>query len=120
MKQILYSLAFLLITSHAAFAQDTIIFRPGPGANDSTDQGGLTGGKDVWVYEGDPASNFGTTPYIEALPISNCNATHTSAFIQFDLSTLPANVDSAFVVFNHYSHTTYCYSGCDANFYFGC
>jgi hypothetical protein len=78
----------------------------------------LTGGKDAFVYEGDPGLNYGTNAVVEALPISNCNATHCEAFMQFDLSTLPADVESVHLVVKHAPHTTYCYSGCAADFYF--
>lgn len=110
-------LLVLLISLQYLWAQSPITFRPGPGANDSTDQGGLNGGKDNWVYQGNTL-NYADHGGLVALPISNCNQTHCQGFIQFDLATLPANVDSVFVGFNHASHTSYCYSGCDANFYF--
>lgn len=111
-------LFLLLFISASAFAQTPIIFRPGPGNNDGTDEGGLTGGKDAFVYEGDPGLNYGSNAVVEALPISNCNATHCEAFMQFDLTTLPANVESVHLVVKHAPHTTYCYSGCAADFYF--
>ncbi len=110
-------LLILLICLQYLWAQSPITYRPGPGANDSTDQGGLNGGKDNWVYQGN-ALNYADHPGLVALPISNCNQTHCQGFIQFDLTTLPANVDSVFVGFTHTPHTTYCYSGCDADFYF--
>lgn len=113
-----YILAAFLFIAQLLFAQTPIIFRPSPGSNDGTDEGGASGGKDAWVYEGDAANNYGTSGYIQALPISNCNATHCEAFIQFDLSSLPADVDSVFFGVKHYPHTSYCYSGCDADFYF--
>lgn len=118
MKRTIYSLICFLISANFLLAQNPIIFRPGPGANNGSDEGNLSGGKDAWTYEGDPTTNYGDYVSIQALPISNCNSTSCSAFIQFDLSTLPAAVDSVFLVFKHASHTAYCLSGCDANFYF--
>jgi len=117
MKTFLH-LILLLIISAATFAQTPIIFRPGPGNNDGSDEGGLTGGKDAWAYEGDPAVNYGSYVSIQALPISNCNATHCVAFMQFDLSTLPADVESVYLGVKHAPHTVACYSGCTADFYF--
>lgn len=116
MKHIFYIFAGLLMTAQTLNAQ--IIYRPGPGANDSTDQGGLTGGKDAWVFEETPTTNYGDQTYIEAMAISNCNNTRCIGYIQFDVSTLPAAVDSAFVVYKHIPYTSYCYSGCVADFYF--
>jgi hypothetical protein len=114
----LYTFAAVLFLAQALPAQTPLIFRPAPGSNDGTDEGGVSGGKDAWVYEGDASMNYGITGYIQALPISNCNATHCEAFIQFDLSSLPADVDSVYFGVKHFPHTTYCYSGCDADFYF--
>lgn len=111
-------LFLLLFISATAFAQPPIIFRPGPGNNDGTDEGGLTGGKDAFVYEGNPSGNYGDNAVFQALPVSNCNQTHAEAFLQFDLSTLPENVESVHLGVKHASHTTYCYSGCAADFYF--
>ena len=110
-------ISFFIFTNFLS-SQNPIIFRPGPGANDGNDEGTLSAGKDAWVYEGESTTNFGTTPSIQALPISNCNNTHCAAFIRFDLYSLPLDVDSVFLTFNHNPHTTYCYSGCDADFYF--
>lgn len=114
----LYLLTCILFLAQMLPAQTPIIFRPGPGLNDGSDEGGATGGKDAWVYEGEPSLNYGSLGYIQALPISNCNATHCQAFIQFDLATLPADVETVYFGVKHASHTTYCYSACDANFYF--
>lgn len=114
----LYILACTLFLAQPMLAQTPIIFKPGPGLNDGTDEGGATGGKDSWVYEGEAATNYGTLGYIQSLPISNCNATQCQAFIQFDLSTLPIDVESVQFGVKHNPHTTYCYSGCSADFYF--
>lgn len=117
MKKIIYS-ALLLLAAGNLCAQNPIIFQPGPGLNDSTDQGGINGGKDSWGYEGNPTTIYGGDPIAYALPISNCNQTHGVAFFQFDLSGLPAAVDSVFVGIKHQDHTSYCYSNCQADFYF--
>lgn len=105
-------------TLQAQFVDSVIIFRPEPGLNDSTDQGGLQGGKDVQFYRSFPTTNFAADPVIYSFPISNCNDADASSFIQFDISTLPALVDSVKVGFTHWPHTSYCYSNCIADFYF--
>lgn len=118
MKRTFYFLVCILFATQISFAQTSIIYRPGPGANDSTDEGGLTGGKDAFVNEYDPTANYGAGQSMVALPISDCNATRCLAYIQFDLSTLPVSVDSVFAGFTHFADTNYCYSGCIADFYF--
>ncbi len=118
MKRAAFLLVSFFIITNFLYSQNLIIFRPGPGANNGHDEGTLSAGKDAWVYEGEPTTNYGTTPYVQALPISNCNNRHCAAFIRFDLDSLPSDVDSVFLTFNHYPHTTYCYSGCNADFYF--
>jgi hypothetical protein len=120
MKKQLYLLLITLCASFSAFSQidSVIIFRPGPGLNDSTDQGGVNGGKDAFVHESYPVDNFGTSPGLGATPISDCNQTHMQSFIQFDLGTLPDTVDSVFVGFQFLDQITYCISNCVADFYF--
>jgi len=105
-------------TLQAQFVDSVIIFQPGPGLNDSSDQGGLQGGKDVNFNGNSPSTNYATLPYIYSYPISNCNEAQASSFIQFDISTLPDLVDSVKVGFTHLPHTSYCYSNCVADFYF--
>jgi|GEM_PF-1634236 len=117
-KRTVVLIAFLVLGMCQVLAQSPIIFRPGPGLNDGTDQGGIAGGKDAFVYQGATTTNYGDDPQLVALPISDCNATHFVGYIQFDLTSLPAVVDSVFVVFKHYPETSYCYSGCNADFYF--
>lgn len=116
----LYLLLITLCASFSAFSQvdSVIVFRPGPGVNDSTDQGGLNGGKDAFAVEDPPTNNYADHPAVYATPVSNCNQTHVISFIQFDLTTLPDTVDSVFVVFTHMAQTNYCYSNCVADFYF--
>lgn len=120
MKKKFYPMLILLLSSLCASAQldSTIIFRPGPGLNDSTDQGGINGGKDVFVHETYTTTNYGNSSAIEVTPISNCNQTHMQSFMQFDLTTLPDTVDSVFVGFKHLDQINYCLSNCTADFYF--
>jgi len=114
--------ALLLISTFAQAAigkKDTVmIYQPGPGLNDSTDMGGINSGMDSWVYEGNPSTNYKNDMYIITAPISNCNSTHSQGLIRFDLGNLPDTVDSVFVGFTHFEHTSYCYSGCNADFFF--
>jgi hypothetical protein len=95
-----------------------IIFRPEAGKNDGSDSGSLNGGKDTYVYGSDPTSNHGTETSIVGLPKSNCNAAETRAYIQFDVSALPAGVQQVFLGVTHVPHTANCYSNCSADFYF--
>lgn len=114
----LVTTTILLCSALAAGAQNITIFQPGPGLNDGSDQGGANGGKDAWVYQGDVSTNYGGDTYFLALPVSNCNSTHASAFVQFDVSTLPLVVDSVVFGVTHFEHTNYCISNCNADFYF--
>ena len=115
------SLFVLLV---GTFVSDTqaasdIIFKPGPGKNDGSDSGSTNGGKDTTVSAGSAAgTNYGSSTTITGLPTSNCNATDTKAYIQFDLSSLPADVQQVFLGVTHLPHTNYCYSNCNADFYF--
>ncbi len=104
--------------SGSLIAQTPVILQPGPGLNDYTDQGGSNGGKDLYSHEALPDSNNKASTAMVAAPVSNCNPTNSNDYIQFDLSGLPLVADSAFVGFTHLDHTTYCYSNCNADFYF--
>ena len=106
------------LLSFVPMAQSEIVFRPGPGLNDGTDSGSVNGGKDSWVSGDTSATNYGAESYVVATPVSNCNPATAKAYIQFDLSTLPANVQQVFLGVTHLPHTSYCYSNCDADFYF--
>jgi hypothetical protein len=117
MKTLLLAGSFLGIMLSAQ-AQVITVFQPGPGNNDGTDDGGINGGKDVFCVQDNPGANYGSDPQLYAAPISNCNSTHAVALMQFDVSGLPATVDSVFFGVTHYDHTSYCYSNCDADFYF--
>lgn len=99
--------------------KDTVmIFSPGPGLGDSFDNGGVNGGMDAFVHEQYLSTNYGNQEYILTSPISNCNNTHAASYLRFDLNGLPKDVDSVFVGFTHLDHTSYCYSNCNADFYF--
>ncbi len=114
-----YKLLVLLLTfSFFGFSQNVIIYQPGPGLNNGNDQGAFTGGKDTYTYQDLPSANHSDIPNIVSLPVSNCNSTHAEILIQFDLSELPADVDSVFVGFTHNDHTVACYSNCSADWYF--
>lgn len=71
----------------------TLTFRPGPGANNGSDEGGESGGKDTWDWRTDnPAHsnvNTGANPTL-ALWNSNCNGWLARSYLQFDVSSLPA------------------------------
>lgn len=119
MKKIL--LIVFLLTAGVTYSQngsEVIVFKPARGLNNGSDQGGLSGGKDAWVYEYNPSSVNDTTYLLYTHPVSNCNETHAWSLIRFDLSSLPSVADSVFVGFTHYAHTDYCYSNCAASFYF--
>lgn len=99
-------------------AQSPIIFMPSPGNNDGSDQGSLTGGKDALVSDGASATNYGDHSLICAMPISTCNNTNVTSYVQFDLSTLPATVDSVFFAGWTWDQGSYCYSNCNNNWEF--
>jgi hypothetical protein len=121
---LLLAMVSLFSLSIGPFVADTqaaseIIFRPGPGKNDGSDNGSTIGGKDTTVSAGNAAdTNYGSSTTITGLPTSNCNATNTKAYIQFDLSSLPADVQQVFLGVTHFPHTSYCYTNCNADFYF--
>jgi len=111
---ILSSVVFANIGSSAE-----IIFRPGPGLNDGTDQGGPNSGKDASAGSCiSPADNFGEDEQFIVFPISNCNGCNSKAFIRFDVDSLPDNVANVYLGFTHLPHTITCLSNCAADFYF--
>lgn len=121
--RLLLAFMALFFMSFSAIAgigkKDTVmIYQPGPGLNDSSDNGGLNGGMDAFVSQQDPGNNYKDHVYLYTSPVSNCNSTHVVGFLRFDLANLPDTVDSVFVGFAHYDHTSYCYSNCNADFYF--
>ena len=101
---VVVSLFSLFVGLFAADAQATseIIFRPGPGKNDGSDNGSINAGKDTYVsgfYDGPNDHrnrNFSSEAVIVGTPKTNCNPSETKAYIQFDLSSLPADVQQVF------------------------
>jgi hypothetical protein len=110
-------LAMLFIFG-CATAQNTIIFQPGGGANDGSDEGTITGGKDTWENRYTPTDNFGSLTYSLCTPRSNCNESDYKSYFQFDVTTLPDSVSSVAFGVTHFEHTDVCYSNCSADFYF--
>lgn len=100
----------------ASFSQSVMTFRPGPGLNDGTDEGGLNGGKDSFVYDEQYNVNYGTQIYVATNPISTCNLTNLQAYMKFDVTSLPGEVDSVFVWFYNFAYNVNCYSNCDNTF----
>ncbi len=94
-----------------------IIFRPGPGKNDGSDNGSADGGKDAFVCRDNPNLNHGAENQIIGLPTTNCNTADFRAYIQFDVSLLPADVQQVFLGVTHLSDSD-CIWNCVADFYF--
>jgi hypothetical protein len=109
-------LVSVLGTASYVFSAE-IIFRPGPGLNDGTDDGSLNAGKDAyaWSCGGDYS---GSSLYFGGSPRSSCNQCNNKGYVQFNLDTLPSDVEKVYLGVTHYPHTSYCYSNCEANFYF--
>jgi YD repeat-containing protein len=95
-----------------------ILFRPGPGKNDGSDNGSSNGGKDAFISGSFPTASYGSEPNIVGLPRSNCNPAEARGYIQFDLSSLPVNVQQVFLGVTHFPHTNSCIANCNADFYF--
>jgi len=107
-----------LFLSFGLMAQNVLIFQPSGGANDGADEGGLLTGKDTWVNRYAPNDNYGDMYINLGSPRSNCNTSDYKSYYQFDLTSLPEVVDSVFFGLTHLAHDTYCYSNCNADFYF--
>lgn len=118
MRKHLYMLACIFFLAQPLFAQTPIIFKPGPGLNDGTDEGGANGGKDAYVSNIDNIAH-GIEAGFATNPISNCNTTDQVSFLKFDVSSLPAEVDSVLMVIHHFDPQPYCFSNCIADFHFG-
>jgi hypothetical protein len=112
----LFTFLVVLLSVGALRAQSPIIFQPGPGLNDGTDEGGLNGGKDTYIGDWDALSHYDATTVFTS-PNSNCNSTTWIGLMKFDLSSLPSAVDSVFLVFHHLDPSPYCYSNCNADFH---
>ncbi len=117
MRYALHLLLGMLVTFSVA-AQNPIVFQPGPGLNDGTDEGGLNGGKDTWIYDGDPAMNYGAHEWCYSTPQTTCNSTNVHGLLKFDVASLPASVDSVILAVDFLEQTNYCYSNCQATFSF--
>lgn len=96
--------------------EHTRIFQPGPGVNNG-DDGSINAGKDAYFYSCNGAWS-GSEEYITGNARSTCNQCNAKAYIQFNLSTLPDNVNKVYLGVTHSAHTAYCYSMCEADFYF--
>jgi hypothetical protein len=117
MRTIVYAVIGSL-SLHCATAQTPIVFQPGPGLNDGTDEGGLNGGKDTWIYDGDAATNFGAHEWCYSTPQTTCNSTNVHGLLKFDVAGLPAAVDSVVLAVDFLDQTNYCYSNCQATYSF--
>lgn len=94
-----------------------LIFRPGPGLNDGTDNGGLRTGMDTTGLPGCLGMD-GTTYYVAGEPRSACNNCNEKGYIRFDVSTLPTKVEQVFLGLEEWGQGP-CFGGnCQANFYF--
>ncbi len=111
-------LILLLAIGKWAIAQNPIIFMPDAGLNDGSDEGGLHGGKDAYIFDGDPNTNNGAVNAVYSLPLSSCNNTNYLGMIQFDLTTLPASVDSVFLGGWTWDQNVNCFSNCNNNWEF--
>lgn len=93
-----------------------IIFRPGPGLNDGSDEGGIAGGKDSTALT--CLGVDGTSAVVISEPRSSCNPCNEKGYIQFDVSNLPASVKQVFLSVEEINVSN-CHGGnCEANFYF--
>lgn len=101
--------------TQAGATQTEIIFQPGPGLNDGTDDGSINAGKDAFFYACGTWS--GTSDTLYGYARSTCNECNAKGYIQFNISTLPSIVDKVYLGVTHHAHST-CYSMCEANFYF--
>lgn len=121
MKKVLQLLS-AIVFSFGMYGQmnNVYVLRPFPGENSGNDQGTELSGKDAFVTEFYPSSNYGDATSIYAHPTSNCNNTKANAFLKFHMMDFPniTSIDSAFLGFTHIDHTSYCYSNCYAEFHF--
>lgn len=71
----------------------TLIFQPGPGLNNGTDQGTLDAGKDASVLIHDGGQfNYGNSGWLNHFA-SNCNGWNALSFYRFNVSDLPDPTD---------------------------
>lgn len=113
----IFVLCVFLLTTNSYSGE--IIFRPAPGLNNGTDTGTAAAGKDASGGScSSPADNAGAGDVLFSGPQSTCNGCNYSTWLQFDVSALPSEVTRVYVGFTHLPHTAYCYSNCNADFYF--
>jgi len=117
MKNLITILAILL-SINAGYGQFITTFQPSGGLNDGNDSGTVTTGKDTWVNRYSPTMNNGADSLALTSPRSNCNTSDYKSYFQFDITNLPNIVDSVFFGVTHLEHTSYCFSNCNADFYF--
>ncbi len=108
----------LLLTIGLLPTQSQIIFQPSSGANNGQDNGSETSGKDSWVNRDSPTTNYGSLNYSLSSPRSSCNVSDYKMYFKFDVTNLPAIVSAVYFGVTHIKHDNYCYSNCNANFYF--
>ena len=117
-------LSFLLAvgTAQAALRHDTSQVVNGNAPNGTPkSSSGINKVWDSWVYGADSstsATNNGASSYLSGSPVSTCNTAMSIAYIKFDINSLPETVNKVNLVVNHLPHTNYCYSNCNADFYF--
>jgi hypothetical protein len=78
----------------------------------------LRGGIDTHTYGNDPDADYSEKLIVEGTPISDCNPAMGRAYIKFDITPLPINVKQVLFGVTHREHDWYCYSNCNADFYF--
>lgn len=115
MKKILLTFLCILLAT-GVFSQNVLLFQPGPGNNDGTDEGGMNSGKDAMTYQLLDSVNYGANMSIATYPLSVCNAYNFRAFLKFDVSTLPDAVDSVFACFSTEATGSVCNTNCDNRF----
>lgn len=113
-------LATILLAAVFALAgqaqENMVFFQPAPGQNNGSDLGGLNDGKDAWTYEM-TGQNYGSSVQIAGSPVSTTNTNQYKAYMQFDVTGLPTNVDSVKLRVHFEANPCYCYNNCTAPFY---
>jgi|GEM_PF-3010585 len=115
-SQLLASALLILMTLITGSAKADIMFRPGPGLNDGSDNGSISAGKDS-TTPGCLTTN-GTSEVVQGLPRSSCNSCNEKGYIKFDVATLPAEAYQVMMGLEEIA-VPGCFGGnCTANFYF--
>jgi len=113
----LFLVCFSVVLLNSISYSAEIIFRPGPGLNDGTDDGSENKGKDATAWDCNGAHS-GDYFSIYGSPRSTCNSCNVKAYIQFNIDSLPSNPTHVYLGVTHIPHDTYCYSNCNNDFYF--